>query len=227
MAGGITLLSVMLLFIEPLAAIPLHGAVQLVANSSRTIVQREFVKWELIARFCVFLLPMGFVGLAIAKSLPADALKTIIGAFVLTATWLPKLLLLGAHPEQVRPERRFLLLGAVSGLLNVTIGATGPLMAPFYLDLGMSRFAVIGTKAASQTFGHLAKIVVFGAAGFAFGDYWELLLLLSVMAVIGTAIGSRMLHHVSERNFVILYKAVLTLIALRLVIWGGMDWFGV
>jgi len=224
MAGGITLLSVMLLAIEPLAAIPLHGAVQLVANSSRMVVQREFVQWRLIARFCVFLLPMGFVGLAIAKSLPSDALRTIIGAFVLFATWLPKLLLLGAHPEKIRPERRFLVLGAVSGLLNVTIGATGPLMAPFYLDLGMSRFAVIGTKAASQTFGHLAKIVVFGAAGFAFSDHWELLLLLSVMAVIGTAIGSRMLHHVSERNFVILYKAVLTLIALRLVIWGGMDW---
>ena len=35
MAGGITLLAVMLLFLEPLAAIPLHGVIQLVSNSSR------------------------------------------------------------------------------------------------------------------------------------------------------------------------------------------------
>jgi uncharacterized membrane protein YfcA len=32
MAGGIVLLSVMLLFFDPLLAIPLHGAVQLVAT---------------------------------------------------------------------------------------------------------------------------------------------------------------------------------------------------
>ena len=41
MAGGITLLSVMLLFMEPLIAIPIHGAVQLVSNSSRAVIQRE------------------------------------------------------------------------------------------------------------------------------------------------------------------------------------------
>ena len=39
MAGGITLLSVMLLFMEPLVAIPLHGVVQLVSNGSRTVIQ--------------------------------------------------------------------------------------------------------------------------------------------------------------------------------------------
>ena len=41
MAGGITLLSVMLLFLEPLAAIPLHGVIQLVSNSSRAVIQRR------------------------------------------------------------------------------------------------------------------------------------------------------------------------------------------
>jgi hypothetical protein len=40
MAGGMTLLAVMLLFLPPLAAIPLHGAIQLAANSSRTLIQR-------------------------------------------------------------------------------------------------------------------------------------------------------------------------------------------
>ena len=35
MAGGIVLLTVMLLFFEPIVAIPLHGLVQLVSNGSR------------------------------------------------------------------------------------------------------------------------------------------------------------------------------------------------
>ena len=220
------LLSVMLLAVEPLIAIPLHGVVQLVSNSSRAVIQRKHLRWDIISRFCILLLPMGFVGLLIAQSLPAAALRTLIGLFVLVATWLPQFLLFGAHPERLRPERRFLFLGGVAGVLNVTIGATGPLIAPFFLDMGLTRFTLIGTKAACQTLGHLAKLIVFGVAGFAFAEYWELLLLLSAMVVIGTAIGSRLLHRVSERSFVVLYRSVLTLIALRLVVAGAIDWLG-
>ena len=77
MAGGITLLSVMLLAVEPLVAIPLHGVVQLVSNSSRAVIQRGHLRWDIIGRFCVFLLPMGFVGLAIAQALPAAPFRTI------------------------------------------------------------------------------------------------------------------------------------------------------
>ncbi|MCZ6465607.1 MAG: sulfite exporter TauE/SafE family protein, partial [Proteobacteria bacterium] len=136
MAGGITLLAVMLLFFEPLVAIPLHGVVQLVSNSSRAVVQRRHLRWGVIARYGVFLLPMGFVGLMLAEALPPDATRVLIGVFVMVATWAPGALLLGAHPEKIDPNLRFLGLGAVVGLLNVTIGATGPLIAPFFLNLG-------------------------------------------------------------------------------------------
>ncbi len=225
MAGGITLLSVMLLMVEPLVAIPLHGVIQLVSNSSRAVVQRRHLHWNIIARYGLLLLPGGFVGLAVAQALPTPLLLTLIGLFVMTATWVPSLLLFGAHPENIRGERRFFVLGGVVGVLNPTVGATGPLIAPFFLDLGLSRFALIGTKAACQSLGHLAKIAVFGIAGFAFLEYWQLLLSLSVLVVLGTWIGSRLLEYVSERFFIWLYRSVLTLIALRLVISGVSGWF--
>jgi len=132
----------------------------------------------------------------------------------------PQALMLGTHPEQIDASRRFLALGGVVGFLNVSIGATGPLIAPFFLNLGLTRHALIGTKAACQTLGHLAKILVFGVAGFAFGASALLLALLCAMVVAGTWTGSRLLHRVDERSFTILYKTVLTLIALRLVLGG-------
>jgi uncharacterized membrane protein YfcA len=224
MAGGITLLSVMLLFLEPLVAIPLHGVVQLVSNSSRSVVQRRHLRWDIIWRYGVLLLPTGFAGLWLARALPPDATRTLIGVFVLVATWAPGALLLGTHPEGTNPHRRFFALGGVVGLLNITVGATGPLIAPFFLNLGLSRFALIGTKAACQTVGHLAKLVVFGVAGFAFGDWLGLLALLSVCVVAGTWLGSRLLDHVNEVWFLRTYRTVLTLVAARLVlaplIWG-------
>ncbi len=225
MAGGITLLTVMLLFLEPLVAIPLHGVVQLVSNSSRTVVQRRHVDWSIMARFGVLLLPMAFAGLAVARELPPSAARLLIGAFVLLATWAPRSLLLGTHPERADPKRRFVVLGGVVGALTTTVGATGPLIAPFFLQMGLTRQGVIGTKAACQTLGHLAKIAVFGVAGFAFLEFALPLALLSAAVVVGTWIGSRTLERVSELWFTRLYRAVLTLIAIRLVVWDGLGLF--
>lgn len=213
MAGGITLLAVMLVFLDPLVAIPVHGAIQLVSNSSRAAIQRRHLRWGIIARYGLLLLPMGFLGLPVAKALPPAATKVAIGIFILVAAWRPGALLLGTHPEATNPNRRFLVLGGIVGVLNVTIGATGPLIAPFFLNLGLDRFQLVGTKAACQTLGHLAKLVVFGVAGFAFGGFAPLLLLLAVLAVGGTWAGSRLLEHVDERFFTRLYKGVLTAIA--------------
>ena len=226
MAGGITLLSVMLLFFEPLVAIPIHGVVQLVSNSSRTFVQRKHVDWTILWRYSVMLVPMGFVGIEIAQALPPNVTRALIGVFVLVATWKPGWLLIGTHPERADVHRRFFLLGAVVGLINMTIGAAGPLIAPFFLGIGLARQAVIGTKAACQAAGHLVKIAIFGIAGFVFADYAALLALLCASVIAGTWIGSQLLESVNEIWFKRLYRGVLTVVALRLVVWEGMAWLG-
>jgi uncharacterized membrane protein YfcA len=218
MAGGIALLGVMLLFGDPLVVIPIHGIVQLVSNGSRTYVQRSHVRWDILVRYGALALPMGFVGLLVARQIPPDGLKAAIGVFVLIATWRPGWLMLGGHPEQIDPRRRFFVLGGVTGVLNILVGATGPLIAPFFLNLGLSRFGLIGTKAACQALGHLAKIVVFVAGGFAFAPFAWLLAGMVPAAIVGTWAGSRVLDRIDELWFTRLYMAVLTVVALRLIV---------
>ena len=222
MAGGITLLAAMLLFLPPLVVIPLHGVIQLVSNGSRTFIQREHLRWDVVWRYSLPLLPMGFLGLLLAERIPPDFAKAGIGVFVLFATWAPSLMLMGTHPQDASPERRFFVLGAVVGVINMTVGATGPLIAPFFLNLGLTRFQLIGTKAACQAAGHIAKVLVFGVAGFAFAEWGAALLLLSACVVAGTWAGSRVLERVNEVWFVRLYKTVLTLIAIRLVVGAAL-----
>lgn len=222
MAGGIVLLGVMLWFFEPLVAIPLHGLVQLVSNGTRTFVQRRHVDWGIVARYSALLLPAGFVGFAVLRALPPDVARALIGVFVLVATWRPRWLLVGARPERIESGRRFVWLGGVVGVLNTTVGATGPLIAPFFLGIGLDRHALIGTKAACQALGHLAKLAIFGVAGFAFGAWAGPLAVLCAAVVVGTALGSAVLGRVSEATFVRLYKVVLTVVALRLVAWDGL-----
>ena len=169
---------------------------------------------------------MGLLGLSLARALPPTGARCLIGAFVLVATWAPQLLLIGTHPENSDSHRRFWVLGAVVGFMNVTVGATGPMIAPFFLSIGLDRRALIGTKAACQALGHLAKLAVFGVVGFAFAEHAGTLALLSVLVIIGTWLGSRLLEFVSEVWFVRLYRTVLTLIALRLFVWEGLELLG-
>ena len=83
LAGGMLLLSALLLRLDPLVAIPVHGVVQLVSNASRAWFQRRHVRWDAVWRFAWPLLPAGAAGLALLRSVPPDAGRLGIGLFVL------------------------------------------------------------------------------------------------------------------------------------------------
>ncbi len=216
MAGGIILLAVLLLYLPPLVAIPLHGVIQLVSNGSRTVAQRQHARFDWIVWYALPLIPAGLLGLSVAKALPETVLTGAIGAVVLIATWLPRSRGSGETVAR-RPWLRFLALGSCAGFLNLVVGATGVLVDPFFLRLGLSRQALVGTKAACQALGHLAKVGLFGATGFAFAEHAPLLALGSACAIGGTWLGSRLLDKLSEASFLWLYRSVLTGLALRLV----------
>ncbi len=222
MAGGIMLLAVMLLVLEPAVAIPIHALVQLTSNSSRTVIHAKSVRRDLLLPYVVLLLPAGALTLPLVQHAPADALRLGIGVFVLVATWRKSWLLLGVDPERIPVKPRFALVGAGAGAIGPLVGATGPFIAPFFLGIGLNRFELIGTKAACQATGHLAKMILFGLAGFAFLDYAGLMLGMAISVIAGTWLGTRVLQHLDDERFTQLYKLTLTLVALRLV-WSGLS----
>lgn len=222
LAGGMLLLAALLFWLDPVVAIPVHGVVQLVSNGSRAWFQRAHVRWDAVWRFAWPLLPAGALGLALLRAVPPDAVRAAIGAFVLLATWLPGWLQLGASAAAGRDARRGLPVGgALVGFFSTSIGATGPLLAPFVLALGFAPSATIGTMAACQIFQHGSKIALFGVAGFDFGRFAVPALALSAAAIVGSAIGTRLLDNLPARAFGIAVRVVLTALALQLAI-GSM-----
>jgi uncharacterized membrane protein YfcA len=221
MAGGIMLLAVMLLFLDPTVAIPIHALVQLASNSSRTVIHARSVRRDLLFPYVLLLLPAGALTLPLVQFAHADALRLGIGIFVLVATWRQRWLLLGVDPNLFPVRPRFALVGAGAGAIGPLVGATGPFIAPFFLGIGLTRFELIGTKAACQATGHLAKMVLFGIAGFAFLEYAGLMLGMAASVIAGTWLGTRLLKHIDDDRFTQLYKLTLTVVALRLV-WSGI-----
>ncbi len=214
MAGGMLLLSVMLLRLEPLVAIPIHGVVQLASNGSRAFFLRQHVRWSAVGRFAWPLLPAGALGLLLLGSVPVRASRAAIGVFVLAATWLKSRFTIepGRSAERALP-----IGGALVGFFSTLIGATGPLLAPFILALELGSQPTIATMAACQIFQHASKITLFGAGGFALGHYALPCALLCLTAMLGSAIGTRLLDRIPEKPFRLGVRALVTALALHLI----------
>ena len=225
MGGGITLLGIMAILIpEGYMVVALHGVIQLVGNSTRTAVYRQHVHRSIIRQFsmgvipglcCAALIVFGLIqyfDITSASQFKIDFLKPLIGIYILWFLYLRK-------KTKLRSDSLFFWMGGLSGLVTVFIGAAGPLIAPFFIDRGLTKENMIATKAACQAVGHLGKMPIFIIFfGVDYLQQWPVLLPLVVAVYLGTRIGKKLLGSLSPDLFKKLFKIALTLIAVRLVI---------
>ena len=74
-------------FVDPLIAVPVHGAIQLFGNGTRAITLRRDVDWSLMLPYVVPLVPFMVIGYLIADAVPRSGGRTLIGIFALIAVW--------------------------------------------------------------------------------------------------------------------------------------------
>jgi uncharacterized membrane protein YfcA len=213
--GGVLLLAALASVIDPLAAIMVQGAIQLAGNTTRAHAHHRRIEWPVVAKLTVLVVPGSVLGLLVARNLDADALRALMGGFVLLVTWWPAATAGLAHRVG---SPTLVAAGAITGFGNVTVGATGPLLAPFFRAATADRLAFVGTFAAAQTLGHMIKLVTLSAGGAAsITDHLPLMTAGIVAVIIGTRIGTRVLHRVSEQRFGQIQRVALSVLALRLL----------
>jgi len=217
MGGGILLLAAMASYFPPGILIPLHGTVQLASNVVRAALGWRELSWRIFLSMAAGSLAGAAIGTGLVISLPESGYQIAIGTSILLMTWLP-----GIHVVSRIPGK-FIWLGTLSTALSFAVGATGPLMAPFFLHEGLHKESLITTKAAGQAVTHALKLAVFSAMGFQLAEHWPLLLGLLVAATLGTACGKILLGYIPERLFVALFKVAITCLAARMVYNGIGD----
>jgi uncharacterized membrane protein YfcA len=167
--------------------------------------------------FSIYLVPAAagvLLGAGIYTSGELPWFRPAVGAFILL--WLATLRF---EPRLGRlPLWTFAPLGLFVGLFASLLGATGPLIAPFFLRDDLSPEQVIGTKAAVQIVTHFAKIPAFLALGYDYAGALPVLLPLLAAAILGTVVGRRLLAGLPQEVFRRLFFAVLALIGARLLL---------
>lgn len=213
--GGIVLLALLLLVVDPLVAIPLHAAIQVWSNGTRVVIRRHDVDWGITGRSSLLLVPAGALAVPLAASAPDRALQAVIALAVLLATWVPE------RTERELPAPSplgWVGVGAVAGFLNPLVGATGPLFAPLFRAATRTRLAFVGTFAATQVAGHLAKLVLFGVAGLVPTEHLAAVPAGIGGVVVGTWAGSRVLDSMGEARFRVVYLWAITAVAAYLLV---------
>ncbi|MFH1653722.1 MAG: sulfite exporter TauE/SafE family protein [Pseudomonadota bacterium] len=225
MAGGVTLLGIMTLFFPSgYQVVAMHGVIQLFSNVIRTFMFRKHLKSYIVKNFLpwaivglmlsagIILLIIYFAGVIQKGDLKLDFIKPLIGIFIL---WF----LFGKRFKINVTEKSYRYMGVISGIASVFVGATGPLIAPFFIKDKLTKNEVVANKAFCQSVNHLGKLPIFYfLIGFNYFAEMDTLLPLIAAVIVGTWLGKRFLSFIPERIFQIIFKVLLSLIAMRLIL---------
>ena len=211
MAGGLMLKGALALVLPVSATFVVHGLLQLVANGWRAILHRKFVSWKIVAIYALgAFTAAALIGLVVYE--PTRATLYLLMGLVPGLVWLPQ----GwVKVDASRPGQAYICGLSVTGM-NLTAGVAGPLLDVFFVRTALTRHQIVATKAATQVFSHLMKIIVYGAPLFASGGkgmppLWVFALAIP-LSMLGPAAGGILLNRLSDVDFKRYLRLILTVI---------------
>lgn len=218
MAGGLMLKGAIALVLPVSATFVTHGLLQLSANGWRAALHRRHLAWRIVGVYALGSAVAGAL-MALVVYEPTKATLFLLMGLVPLLLWIPRSWL------ELDAARR--LHGFVCGLsvtgLNLTAGVAGPLLDVFFVRTALTRHEIVATKAATQVFSHLAKIVVYGAPLIAVNGEglppWWVFALAIPLSFAGTAAGGFILERMDDARFKRLSRLIVT--ATGLVYLGG------
>ena len=198
MAGGMILMGVLLALMPVSAAMMLHGVVQMASNGWRAWLWRREIDWR-VMRGTVY---GSLCALAVFSVFQLVGSRPVV-YLILGLTPFVSYVLPASMKLNVDTRGHPFLCGVVCTVLSLLGGVSGPLLDVLFLPSQMNRRAVVATKAASQTFAHLLKIVYFGVLlASAHGSVeWPFALAMVGLAVVGTTLSRTVLERMTDQDF--------------------------
>lgn len=209
--GSALLIMTMAQIMPPAAVIPVHGMVQLGANSSRFLFIWRYVDYKRLLAIIPGILLGAIAASALLVQLPAGTLELLIASFMLFMCWGPAL------PARSVGMAGSMLMGAFTTFLSSFVGAAGSIVAAYLKHISPERMVRVATHSAIMSLQHLTKAFIFGFAGFVFFDWLALMFAMIAVGFVGTWAGLKVLKKLTNHYFDFIMKLLLTLLSVRLL----------
>lgn len=225
MAGGMIFMGIIASVMGVAEAMVVHGVVQSISNSSRAWLLRPDIRWDILGFKLLGAFP-AIAALSLISFVPNKATLFIVLGLLPFILWLPK----GVFQGDAAKPLHAAFCGAMVMGLNLSAGVAGPALDFFYVKTTLTRKEIVATKAVTMFASHLVKIFYFGlplitAVGLAtLPPLWVFAAAVPCI-ILGTYIGTRILHRLSDINFKSYTKYLVTLVGI-IYLWRGLSLMG-
>lgn len=210
--GGLILFALLAIYIDLPLLIAIHAVIQTSSNGSRALLAIKHVNWPVIRPIIVGTILGAIIITPVLGITNWQYMEPIMGLYILYITWGKSISFSFNIPFSLFGS------GMLQGSLGMILGATGPLSNALLLAKGLGKHAIVSSNAVIMSVSHLMKMVLFSLLGISLSEHTLLLILLSAGAILGSFIGSHLRRKVPDTTFNILFKAILTLLCLKMVL---------
>jgi uncharacterized protein len=213
--GSLILVPIVAFYLGAQAAAPVVSLGNMINRPVRLVLFWEHIDWT-IAKYYI---PGGIVGALVGAYLFAtislEALQIVIGLFLISTVFQYNF----GESERSFKMRAvyFLPLGLVVSLFSALIGATGPVLNPFYLNYGLEKERMIATKTVNSFLVGVTKIGSYAFLGALYGRLWLYGILIGVMAGLASYMGKQILGEISSKTFRVLVIALMIISGVAMV----------
>lgn len=197
--GAIILLPAANVWLEPQQIAPTIALASMASSVQRVWLYRRDVVRSIVFANIPGLLLGALLGAWLLQGLDPRFASIAIAIFLVMYP-LSKLLRWGINMPPARLVH-FAVASFGTASLSAAVGAAGPLMNPVYLQSGVLKERMIGTKAASTLIMQLAKIAAYCVFGLLGPELWVLGLALGAGALLGNVLGKAAIGRMSLRRF--------------------------
>lgn len=197
MAGGMILLGVLLLFFDVVTGMVLFSTIQLAANGWRAILWRRYARWRIFWLYVAGACP-AFLAMRAIAFVPDKAMVYLaLGVMPFVVELLPA----AARPNIEWRGVPF-VTGVLTTLVQLIAGVGGQFLDVFFQKSQLDRKTTVATKAITQTFAHLLRLIYFGslAGHMHVVPIWAHVPAI-LLAVVGTSLAPFVLERLTDVGF--------------------------
>ncbi len=197
--GALMLIPLLNFIVGTTKTAPIINLGAFISRPSRIIIFWKNIVWKVFWYY----VPSAMLGAVIAayffSEMKINWLQIIVALFLISTFFQYRF---GKKERSFKVHLwHFIPLGFLVSIVGTFTGGMGPILNPFYLNSGITKEALVGTKAANSFFLGIAQISSYTFFGLLTTELWIYGITLGIGATFGNLIGKRLLAKMSSLLF--------------------------
>ncbi len=216
--GALMLIPLLNFIVGTTKTAPIINLGAFISRPSRIIIFWKNIVWKVFWYY----VPSAMLGAVIAAYFFSEIkiawLQIIIALFLISTFFQYRF---GKKERSFHVQLwHFIPLGFLVSIVGTFTGGMGPVLNPFYLNAGITKEELVGTKAANSFFLGIAQISSYTFFGILTTELWIYGITLGIGATFGNFIGKRLLAKISSLMFRKLVIIIMVISGILLLIKG-------